>query len=403
MNRVNTLLSKKYDSKYWKIGVCIYMITAAYLILFQSFRGLTSDDLFYSDFPAHLNVTSHSWYSLYHFPVLIANYIGGYRGAAIASLIVILCCDFLCIYSIRKYFAEKISNRYIVDFLSVAVLLVSMIIIVFRERWYVGIGTPNPWHTPTYRVAKPFSILSFYYFLRLYENLHLKIDGYKKDLALFSVFSMLSCAAKPSFMLAAAPAYIVMLFYQLIKEKFACLMDCIYVGLSLLPGGLVILFQNYITFQAPPSGDTSHVRFGINDVWSSAWVLKYHSMTGVSFIDGAVCFAITIFLAAGFPLFVSLVQARSLKLSQKCSLLIYLFATFFNLFAYEDGFRKYHGNFGWSYLYALLFLFISALEGLLCNPPENKKVKAACWILFYLHLISGIIYYIKVLCGFLYY
>ena len=401
MNFVNKLLPKKYDSRYWMIAVFIYMILAAYILGCQSLAGTYFYDPYYSDFPAHLQVTSKTWYSVYHLPVLATRHWLGYNAGAVISALIILFCDFLSIYGIRKYFSESISERYIVDFLSIAVLLVSMIIPVFWNCWYIGIGSPNPWHTPTYSAAKPFAVFSYYYFLRLYNNLKLSYSGYKKDLLMFSLFSMLSCATKPSFLLAAVPAYIIMLLFRLIKEKFIYLIDCVYIGLSLIPAGMVLLIQNLLTFQSNQV-DVNHVRFGTNDVWSGAWVLTGNTITGIHFIDTVFCFGLTVFLAAGFPLLVATVQARSLRLSQKCSLLIYFFGTIIYLFVYEDGSRKYHGNFGWSYIFALLFMFIAALEGLICNPPENKNVKNACWVMFCLHLVCGLIYFVKILFGFSY-
>ena len=141
---------------------------------------------------------------------------------------------------------------------------------------YLGVFTPNPFHNATYLAARPFALLSFFFFVFLlprYENgcsghtgsLRTAFFDRKDDEAvdlteylLFSVSLLFSTMTKPSFTIILAGAAGVLMLYRFIRNFFtawaheragrnfkANFGSAFALGLCFIPTFLDLLYQYY--------------------------------------------------------------------------------------------------------------------------------------------------------------
>jgi hypothetical protein len=280
---------------------------------------------------------------------------------------------------IRNYFHKRYKdiNPYSIDFMSFSLMLVSMIIInPFSHPYYLGTGTPNPWHNPTYIFCKPFSILVFLFLLKSFDNYNLKTD-YLKELFFLSFFSVLSMWAKPSFLMSFLPTVAFIFIYKFIKKdvsfKFLFL-----VALSMLPSLIPFFIMNNTIYHSSNSTNTIIVAFG--KVWGN------HSKL----------IPLSIVLAMAFPLYVFILKVKKLSTPHLLAFINFIVAMLIYLVLAEDGKRMYHGNFSWGYMFSMFFLFFVSIEEFFFKKNVSPTLNKVGRGLFLLHLISGL-YYLSVI------
>ena len=69
---------------------------------------------------------------------------------------------------------------------------------------------------------------------------------------------------------------------------------------------------------------------------------------------------------------------------------------------YEKGWRMWHMNFAWGYMYGMFFAFVMSTVILLENTLKKKQksgVLTLQWGAFWLHLICGVIYFVGIMNG----
>jgi len=276
---------------------------------------------------------------------------------------------------------------------SISVLLVSMIITDYRvsEVHYLGVWTPNPIHNPTFTFSRPFSVITFLlYSLVLHQNLN-KQNNYS-ILIIATIMGILSMWSKPSFLLSFIPAFVLVNFFIFFQNKIT-LKSLIISFWSILLTLIPLYIINKKVFE--------------NSDGNSGVVLSFAETWGIYSSD----IILSVFIGALLPIFlltVFLVKLKTysefIKIRHVLAIVNFFFAILIFLFLKETGPRSNHANFSLTYSFALFILFFMSIELLyiqrvLKTSPLLEKLG---YILFILHLLSGIYYYTIIFFGYSY-
>ncbi len=376
----NESSKNKYSELPWQILLTVFMCAIAYLSTAQLVvpGSYPSDLSLYMDFIT----AGEKGYSLYSL-IMRAIYALNITSWLVyfADMMLIVISNLASIIIIRKYLKERFFdsnvNQYTMDFLSIALFLVSMIVIIFPTNvsWYLGVGSGNPWHSPTYYLARPFSILMFIYMIKAYQK------PAKKELTLLALFSVLSCWSKPSFAFVFIPGCFIVFAADVIKHKFSNFKNALFTALAFLPSVSVMLLQNSVLFGGE-QGDNV-ITFGLSPSWVQ------HAPFG--------SIPLAILLASAFPLYMTVVSIKKLDLPYKLSIATFVIGILENAFIYETGSRMFDGNFGWGYQFSMFFMFLVSSMKLFGNPPKNKILRTVGYILFGVHLLCGCMYLLRII------
>lgn len=372
------------------VYILIYLFFAStlFLALAQHFRV---GRIYISDNITHINFSINnmgSTYSLYHLIVQEIwkrcqnfNYI-----FIIASMLIFTAnvVSFMITYKyIIKHMGEGFSkNKRLL--LTLSLFLVSMIVIDFSSDayWYIGQGTPNPWHIVTFTLQKPFSLIAF----SLLIDINDKLNKDKKiilELILFAIALVISASLKPSFYFVFMPGAFIFYLIKLIKSRFKIFKQCFLLGLSVVPAGLVLIFQNSILF-----GSTSDNKIAISFV-GEVW--NYFAIYN--------CVPLSIVLGMAFPIFVTFVYIKKLDDAYKISVITCIVGMLQAFFMIEEGHRMYDANFFWSYYCGMMLMFLVSAVTFFRDRNKGKYIRVIGTILFMAHLVCGILYYLRILMG----
>ena len=278
---------------------------------------------------------------------------------------------------------------------------------------YLGVFTANPFHNATYMAARPFTILTFFWYVKLlqvYEKgVRLQRSGDSAgegasvwDYVLFSLFLLLATMTKPSFTIVFVAAAGLTMLYRLFKARFRNFVPTVWLGLCFVPTFLDLLYQ-YSGVFVPVESQEGGIGFTFGEIWR-----EYCDN-----IPLAVC------LAMGFPLMTLVLNFKELKkdVLYRFSWLIYLMGFVVTFFFYEKGFRKHDFNFSWSYVCGIFFCHLGALlllvkatvrAGRDRNPGGRHKLShllllAAQWLAYLWHVVCGLFYFGDFMVGKIYY
>jgi len=273
--------------------------------------------------------------------------------------------------------------------------------IVLEKRMYLGIGTINIYHNPTYIVVKPFALLTFYFFIRFYDFMKISTKSlskkenkdYIKYLILFSVTMIISLFAKPSFLQFFIVGMGLFLLVQLFRKQIY-FSSVIKIGICFIPSVLIILFQYFMLL----STDQNE---GI--IFSPFTVLYLYNSTLFSLL-----------LLLLFPLFIFFTNLKDLKKDDiyLLTIICYVLSLIQILFFAESGKRLIHGNLLWGYYLATMLLWTYSIKIFIQNwlDINNQQIDLKMiyshkakytrtikigFVLLFLHLISGIVYYYR--------
>ena len=207
----------------------------------------------------------------------------------------------------------------------------------FHPYIYMGPGSPSVWHNVTLFAVKPFALLSVYFTIRFFSTDRI---GY---FLLAILFAAVSIFAKPNFIIVFLPSLVV---YVLLKRYFAR-RQITFVLLSIFFSVAALAFQFTHQYHEGGVSTGGSVIFDFLGVWS-----RYTPNVAVS-----------ILMALGLPLAISLANYRSVKENEyiKFTWLLVLFSTIlFACFA-ESGKRYAEGNFSWSWHISLSLIYLFTL------------------------------------------
>lgn len=404
------------------VFVLLLVIAAAVtLTLFYRQAASTVEELYHSDVKAYIleMMGTDSGYSFpypvfFRFAAFLHLFTEPEMAVALAVMLMnsgaMVLFKLLMNHYTRKPLAESMPGHswlagVLVSLVSISVFFTSMLFppegmylpgIRFR---YVGVFSGNPFHNATYMAARPFAILSFFWYARLLTNYEEGYGGRWKhsdkgvdlrDYLLFSVFLLLTTMTKPSFTIVLVGAAGLIMVYRMVRSRFRNFLPTIQLGLCFVPTFINLLYQYQGVF-VPEEGVEGGVGFCFGDIWS----LYCDS------IPLAIC------LAVGFPLAVLVLNFKELKSNMlyRFSWQIYGMGFGMAFLLYEKGFRKPDFNFSWGYMYGIFFAFVGALLVLLQATARRKKplLLGAQWLLYLWHVACGIYYFIGIFGGADYY
>ncbi len=389
MNLNRYFQPKKLSQSIFKISLGFAFLTMFYLFIEFTFNKAGGAN---SDFPAHIKFAFNSGnkdsmsYSLLHYAVkVLAQVLVLFKKKSfiyyqLGMIAVILAAQWYSFKILKTQFLNRNGNVVKAGFLAIGLLIIAMLIPDTSVRHiYLGIGTPNPWHNPTYLFSRPFCLLVFYYTLTCLSKNHVN----RKTYYLLGVFSILGMAAKPSFFLSFLPAVSLFVGIKFLFRK----MDWKKVwklGLALSFSIIPLLLIYFMAFDNNHVGSENQVIIAPGLLWNK-WT---HNQIPISIIK-----------AIAFPLFVTLVNIRKIKLGMQLAWLNYIISGCIFYFFAESADRMYDGNFIWTYLFGILFLFVSSIDQFFINSENKNWVKGVGGVLFFLHLLSGIYYLNNQLIG----
>ena len=291
-------------------------------------------------------------------------------------------------------------------FLGPVLILIGSIFNIFTKRFIIGTWTPNLLHNPTYIFLKPFALLVIVLLISILKQDDIYSYKNKKELILWGAMSVVlaaSALAKPSFAQIFLPAALIFyIAYNLInKPKLKQFLTFSLKGIiAFLPTAGVLIWQ-YFTMIVNHQGyaeDSGLIFGGGYEVWKSA--------------TGGESVAFSILCMAAFPILVTLFNFKKYMRDNTIvfSWLIFASGTAQFLFFSETGINKYSFNFCWGYSMGALILFVCTTAKFfkIMNDKKESGKKArwldiiknaVCFLVFGMHLASGVYYHIHTLIG----
>ena len=255
----------------------------------------------------------------------------------------------------------------------------------------LGVYTANPYWNATTLAARPFAVIAFFQFWRIFYEKKQVVSEY----VIFSASLLLSTMTKPSFTLPFIAMCGVVICADIFKSRFGNLKKDVVIGVLFIPTFVDMLYQYVQVFRGSEGGGMG---IGIARVWS-----RY---------CGNIPLAIL--LAMAFPIVLTLV-ARFCKWEGRfgsmlaTGWLFYVINLIMALFLYEKGYREYDFNFSWGYMYGIFFAFVIGVFALTeqYDRIREKKIEARRSLIgiylstaiYAIHLICGIIYLADMLRG----
>lgn len=392
----------KVSSKTRGVNIALdifYLAILAFLvrICFNLFGWMmvNADKLYRSDIPAYIMILEDRPGSVTRLIYIIfrtcIKLSGSELGISVflALLIALIClANHLYLHYYSDSNPKKPVYRFLLHFFSIAVIFTGPIYVPEIHPAFYRLTVPTfAWHSPTQMLLILFSVLATYCFFRMYEN-------YEEGVSplwwlLSSIFFFLSAYSKPSYILDAVPAIIIVFLLELFKKGDITLgtrfRRLFVMGLSFLASGIYLIIFYIHAYKAPDSGDIV--------------------FAPVEAAEDAPNFAIAIVCSLLFPIIVALFNHKRF-ISDRRYLMIILIAAMGLLqqcLFSETGWRSSHGNFTWGSAIGGYMLILTSM-GIIIDNIKNKGFlsdKKALKFLYYLmafgalsmHLISNIYYF----------
>ena len=253
----------------------------------------------------------------------------------------------------------------------------------------MGILTPNPYWNATYLAVRPLTIATFFLGIDLLAEYETVLSW--KKVTAFGVLVFLCTFTKPSFTFILVPTGAIILLYRLLKNKGKTWKISLVFCRSLLPTGVLLLYQFSNVF----TGTNSHAEeTGIGFELFKAWHVYSNNIP------------LSLVMALAFPIAVLVLNMRQMKNDGGVRLAWQLWLTGFLTFliCYEKGFRFSHMNFSWGYMHGLFFVFmvsiLQMIRNLMRKGTLSKRLMSVPEIvLFAYHLICGIVFFVYMYQG----
>jgi hypothetical protein len=334
------------------------------------------------DLHGHTQIVNHflggeAWlapHPLFHSFLIFSSSVAPQLGLLAHGIIISIACaaatGFLMYWLLRENLPSQIKNHF-VSILSLTLLMLGPISIFTWQEFYVGYISPNSFHNPTMHALKPFVLLSLIFSLRFFR----KVKPGVKDMYGAHLGAFFGLLAKPCFHPFFAASLAILNFKK--QRKL--------VVLTLIPVLILTTFQFYLTY------------FSGIDPSSTKIVFKPFSVA-LFYAQTPLTLGVRTLLSFALPLFWLSIRVKySVKspLLKVCWLQVFFSLTLAFLFA-ESGDRETESNLFWFAEISLFSLMtISALEitNTLFKKIMSTPDKWALSLLFFLHLISGVIFF----------
>ena len=266
----------------------------------------------------------------------------------------------------------------------------------YSSKIYLTSGSPNPWHSPTQIMVKPFALLVFTMTAAIYNRLRTADGGWsstayksKREAAVYTLLITFSVWAKPSFYQVIVPGLGILMVIDLVRSRGkSFLFDLKMVG-AFVPGAALTVMMFVSSFFGEGKGEGGGIQIAPFAVWGN--------------YSPNIPFSLLLLLA--FPLFVYIMDRRSYLKTSEYPLTVTLLlsgATMRALLA-EKGHRMMHGNFSWGFglavtltWYVAMKRFCRLMTGDELDEREYRIAAVGGYSLLTLHLLSGIIYIYRI-------
>jgi len=325
-----------------------------------------------------------------------------------SSAFILTMCNIVSVLILRKiiYFGidafnnklnsiEKISitdtRKYIIDFFCIASIFIVTIPSVLTnsamygyivENGVILVTSPNMWHNPTQLMVRPFQLASLYFYLKVIQDIKSSTNIYKKNLAMFSLFSILATLAKPVgnfVMMPALAIYAAIVLFSDFKERIIGSLRLITVVLPII---LVMYIQSLDV--GTIGGDGGQTSLSLSFHFGT--IANLSVMQVLSFAFSNILFALFIFASIGL-------KSISRHPVYCIGLLAYLVG-FFQFFFITDGTMDF--NTAWSYMFGSYIIMVCSIMPLITlgNQVKSVVIKIIGYCIYCLHFIFGLFYII---------
>ncbi len=301
-------------------------------------------------------------------------------------------------FIVYKVFETVCKNRGMAQMASLIVMTVYPIWVYFLNPWInKPAATPNPWHNPTSMMVRPFAILAFYMFIRIYDRYKQQNSTKKyriytsKELILFPLVLILSNLAKPTFIQIFVPGLAVFLLIELFASKGKAFVFCVKIVLAFIPSACLSLYQLLGLYAINPSADKSEEAHML--------VSFLHNYGGFGLVP-ILTYSALIALLVAFPVYVMGLDAKRFwRLSSgRLSVLLFIVGTLQHMFITEVGREIPGDNWAWGKILGAFIFWMVAMSQFITyqreyNGTSRSRAKLFIgYVLLALHILSGLVY-----------
>jgi len=315
----------------------------------------------------------HGAHPLWHMLVALIMLTGGLSAGLSAALVTALLKTailWLIHRLMAAYWGERLNSWQIILAAFACVMVSALRVPSINPAVYIGVGSPNPWHSPTQMVALVFMLLCVPYTAHCFTEFERRLprEGHRaalpwKQAAVLSVLLVLSLAAKPTFMQTFLPAACLYFLRQWIwhprYSRYFCQMI-----LTALPGVLLMVLQYlyYFGIIVPSQG---------NMILDVAWARMWLRLRAVLLVEAFPLYTLALCILKG--LWKKLWRDPLIALT----LLMNAVGVVQYLILGEDGRRAADGNFGWGMMGAALMFWVMMLIRFCCLWAEYKTKRGS--------------------------
>lgn len=331
------------------------------------------------------------------------------EAAAAATALFNACTAALLIWFGEKYMDRMGQEKIKLERWKAAVIplvtLVSMLVgplylRFYNRRYYLGQGSPNPWHNPTSTAVRPFmipiTVLTVgYWCCGEEETVTVRGKTLKKTTAyqlVLGVLLLISTVIKPSYLMVYLPVCGVRALACLFRSRGRGFWKLVAQHLYFIPSLCVFLYQYLILYFLPAEAGAEEA--GVVIAFFRAVRMHAPSVT------------VSLLLRMAFPFLVIFLWRKEI-FKEWCFPLVfgqYIAGLLISWTFAETGRRASHGNFGWGNILACFLLWAFCLFFFAKRFLEDKeriqssrRLKARYGVLFSLlvwHLAGGICFYL---------
>jgi hypothetical protein len=323
----------------------------------------------------------------FHYAIILISRVLGWSLGTSATLLLALatCASFLLTYWLLRELTRDGVERVWLAALALVMSLVGPLYLPFFNRdLYLGQGTPNIWHNPTWVLMQPLALLTVGLWYRSLGHRQPRAAAAWRR-AGASIALLASTFVKPSFAVVFLPALAVLAAIRggSLREKA---LGFAHLAILAAPTLALLGFEYLRHYAAADSGTRLIVAPFV------VWGAKTPSV------------AISALLTVAFPLVVSIGWPETLREDRGLQVIWIVTAIAFleRALLAESGPQMMHGNWAWGYFIALKLLFVFALAAFLGRAGGPGRVRPRvilAWTVLAFHLAAGLWYLDCLLSG----
>ena len=322
-------------------------------------------------------------YPMFHFLVKSVIKVTSWEPAVVAPALlgfINVAAYVLTYYFMTENKTKKYSKNIYAVMTMIFLLLQSIYVPAFNPNIYLGQGSINIWHNPTYIMVRPFGIAAFLLTIKILRIREGERVAFRK-LWWMLLLVMVGCnLAKPSFSQMFIPGLGMYMIYDIVRTKGKSFFRHFQIACAFIPATILLFIQAY---------------YSLGDEIAFEWMAVWRSYTPNPWISTLLFMA--------FPLCVILQDVRGFfqKTEHKIAAFAYLFGFAEAALLTETGVRKFHGNFFWGYYLGGLLLWLVSFRYFLDGVQNTEwktagKLKLAktvvSAVILLMHLASGLFY-----------